>query len=253
MMRFAGKNALVTGASRGIGRQIALKLGGEGALVAVHYGANERAAADTVRAIETAGGGAFPVQADLLDRGAVERLARQAIEGFALRSKAASIDILVNNAAIAIAATVEADTDDNFDQQFEVNLRAPYALTRSLIPHLRNNGRIINISSSVVKRTHPNYTIYAMSKAALESFTTALAKHLGARGITVNCVVPGVTDTDMNGSWLTEAARARVAALTPLGRIGQPDDIADVVAFLASEEARWVTNQFVDATGGIGL
>ncbi|WP_232110445.1 SDR family oxidoreductase [Nocardia wallacei] len=246
MTDLAGKTALVTGASRGIGRAIAQRLGEDGALVAVHYGSNDRAAQETVAAVEQAGGQAFPVRADLTATDGVDQLFN-GLEGRPL-------DIVVNNAAVAVPeATIEKATVEQFDRQFALNVRAPFFVVQRALPLLRDGGRIINISSGVTWFATPQI-VYSMTKGALNVFGRSLANTLGERGITVNNVSPGITDTDMN-SWLHESdeAAAGVSAMTALGRVGRAADIADAVAFLASHDGRWVTGQTLEVNGGLFL
>ncbi len=246
MTDLAGKTALVTGASRGIGRAIAQRLGEDGALVAVHYGSNDRAAQETVAAVEQAGGQAFPVRADLTATDGVDQLFN-GLEGRPL-------DIVVNNAAVAVPeATIEKATVEQFDRQFALNVRAPFFVVQRALPLLRDGGRIINISSGVTWFATPQI-VYSMTKGALNVFGRSLANTLGERGVTVNNVSPGITDTDMN-SWLHESdeAVAGVSAMTALGRVGRAADIADAVAFLASHHGRWVTGQTLEVNGGLFL
>ncbi|MEV6322493.1 SDR family oxidoreductase [Nocardia sp. NPDC051787] len=247
MGTLTGKTALVTGASRGIGRAIAERLGREGARVAVHYNGNEQAAKTSVAAIEAAGGEAFAIRAELGVPGDAATL------WAAFDAHADGLDILVNNAGIDGIREPIAGTDETaFDRVFAVNAKAPFFITRLGLDRLRAGGRIINISTGLTRGAHmPQLIAYTMTKAAIDSFTSVLAKEVGARGITVNAVAPGVIDTDMNASWLRDPeVAATVAAMSPFQRVGQSADVADIVAFLASDDARWVTGQWIDATGG---
>lgn len=247
MSALNGKTALVTGASRGIGRAIALRLAHDGARVGVHYGAGADAAKQTVQEILDAGGDAFTVQATLGVPGDTDTL------WAAFDAHADRLDILVNNAGILGGRIAFADLDEStYDEIFAVNTRAPFFLTQRAVPRLRDNGRIVNLSTRFTHGSRiPELMAYAMSKAAIDSFTATLAKHLAPRGITVNAVGPGSTDTDMNAARLaTPEGRATVAAQSPFNRVARPDDVADIVAFLASEDARWVTGQWIDASGG---
>jgi NAD(P)-dependent dehydrogenase (short-subunit alcohol dehydrogenase family) len=249
MVDLTGRTALVTGASRGIGRAIAERLGAEGALVAVHYASNDEAASDVVAAIERAGGSAFPIGADFGLNGGVEKLFAGLVAGLGGHP----LDILVNNAGILDATPLEHVTPDGFDHSFAVNVRAPFFLTQRALPLMRDGGRIVNISSAVTRIASP-FVHYAMGKGAIEVLAHTLAQQLGRRRITVNSVTPGVVDTDM-GSWVDSAPGIRegVVSTVALGRIGRPADIADVVAFLASDRARWITGQTLDASGGAWL
>ncbi|MCW1819553.1 short-chain dehydrogenase [Mycolicibacterium conceptionense] len=243
MLPLIGKTALVTGASRGIGRAIALRLARDGARVGVHYGSRTDAAEQTVRQIAEAGGEAFAVSATLGVTGDASQL-WQTFDG---------LDILVNNAGILGGRIAFDDlTESTYDEIFAVNTRAPVFITQQGLSRIRDNGRIVNISTRFTHGSRiPELLAYAMSKAALDSFTATLAKDVAPRGITVNAVGPGSTDTDMNAARLASAeGRAAVAAQSPFNRVATPADVADIVAFLASEDSRWVTGQWVDASGG---
>jgi len=246
-----GKVALVTGASRGIGRAIALRLSRDGALVVVHYGRNQKAATATVREIERNGGRAFPVRADLSSLEGVRDLFRAMDKGLRDLLRTRAFDILVNNAGVSLGGGIEHTTGAEFDKLVAVNMKAPFFIIQQALPRLRDGGRIINISSGTSRIAMPEEVAYAMTKRALDSLTSALARQLGPRGITVNTVAPGITDTDFQADWLRDPkARKFAASVAALGRLGLPGDIADVVAFLASSDARWVTGAFIDATGG---
>jgi 3-oxoacyl-[acyl-carrier protein] reductase len=252
-MKLAGKVALVTGASRGIGRAIALRLAGDGALVAVHYGSNGASAAETVKAIADANGRAFAVQARLDgDVSGIDEMFALLDRHLMEATGEARFDILVNNAGVDRFGSIEEITPEVFDLVFDTNVRGPFFLTQRAIPRIRDNGRIINLSSGLARVVIPRHTVYSMTKSAVQKLTAILAQELGPRGITVNAVAPGAVLTDMTASWLKDnaAAAAEVAGITALGRVGQTRDIADVVAFLASDDARWVTGNVVDATGG---
>ncbi|MBF6240255.1 SDR family oxidoreductase [Nocardia otitidiscaviarum] len=247
MGALTGKTALVTGGSRGIGRGIAERLGRDGARVAVHYNGDVAAAKETVAAIEAAGGSAFAIQATLGVPGDVRTLFD------AFDAQADGLDILVNNAGIdGIREPIGGTDEQSFDRAFAVNTKAPFFITRAALERMRDGGRIVNISTGLTHGARmPELIAYTMTKGALDAFTAILAKEVGPRGITVNAVAPGIVDTDMNAAWLrNDAAQANVAAMSPLRRVGQPADIADVVGFLASADSRWVTGQWIDATGG---
>jgi 3-oxoacyl-[acyl-carrier protein] reductase len=246
--------AVVTGGSRGIGRAIALRLAEAGSAVVVHYGTNRAAADEVVGRIEGNGGIAFAVQADMGSVADITRLCNTLREELARRFGESAFDILVNNAGIATRATLEATSEEQFDRLFNVNAKGPFFMVQQALPLLRDGGRIINISSIVTRLATTNVAAYSMTKGAINTMTLLLASHLGPRGITVNAVAPGATDTDMNANWLSSAeSRQSVADVTALGRVGEPFDIARVVAFLASPESGWVTGQCIETSGGMHL
>jgi 3-oxoacyl-[acyl-carrier protein] reductase len=255
MPDLAGKTALVTGASRGIGRAIAERLAADGALVAVNYATNEAAAKETVDAITAAGGRAFPARAELGVDGDVETLFAALDEGLREHGGDLGLDILVNNAGISSKGPIEQETPDDYDRTFAVNTRALFFVTQRALPRLRDGGRIINITSGVTRIAFPEGIAYAMTKGAIDAFTLSLAKQLGPRQITVNNVAPGIIDTDVNAGWLrgNADAEAYAAGLAALGRVGLAQDVSGVVAFLASDDGRWVTGTTLDATGGSNL
>ncbi|MCC6171112.1 MAG: glucose 1-dehydrogenase [Gammaproteobacteria bacterium] len=242
--RFAGKVAIVTGSSRGIGRAIGETLARGGATVVVNYSRSATAAQEAVDAIEAQGGKAIAIQADISKVEDVRRLYAE------VQQKLGRIDIVVNNAGILPPVMpVEKETEATWDAVFGL-LKGTYFSMQEAARRVSDGGRIINLSSSTTRGWSPGYSIYAGSKSAIEQFTRSLSRELGPRGITVNAVVPGLTDTDMIGDY-PPAVREAAAKNTTLGRLGQPRDIADVVAFLASDEGRWITGQMVVANGGL--
>jgi 3-oxoacyl-[acyl-carrier protein] reductase len=252
MSSLDGKVALVTGASRGIGRGIATRLAADGATVAVHYAFNESAANETVSRIRAAGGRAFTIGAELGIDGDAEKLFAAFDAAVTEHTGAPALDILVNNAGRNGPGPIESATADGFDRVFALNVKAPFLITKLALDRLRDGGRIINISSGASAISWETDPAYGMTKAALDSLTRSLARQLGSRNITVNTVAPGVIDTDMNASWLRDnpEGQAAGAAWSVFRRVGQPEDVADAVAFVASTDGRWVTGQFLDATGG---
>lgn len=256
MSRLAGKTALVTGGSGGIGRAIAVRLAQEGALVAVHYGGNAAGAAETVDEIERSGGSAFALQADLRQVPASADTLLQSLEAqLRQRKLEARLDILVNNAGVLVEGFIENTTSDAFDKAFLVDVKAPFFLTKAALSYMPKGARIVNISSGTARIAHPPAIAYAMAKGALNVFSKALAQHLGEREITVNSVAPGLTATP---------EVLKIAATDPtfwdaqttnsaLRRLGTPEEIAAVVAFLASGDGSWITGQTIDATGGTML
>lgn len=250
-----GKLALVTGGSRGIGKAISARLARDGATVAVAYGRDEAAAADTVERIRKDGGQAFAIHAELGRHGDAARLWEAYDEGSRAYTEGGEVDIIVNNAGIGRSAALAALTEDGFDEVFAVNVRAPFFIVQQGLARLRDGGRIVNISSGAARLAMPEIIAYGATKGALDTFTLNLAQELGPRGITVNAVAPGIVDTDVNAAWLrgNPEAQAHAASMAALGRVGRPEDIADIVAFLASADARWVTGRVIDATGGARL
>ncbi|MCV3767811.1 SDR family oxidoreductase [Rhizobium sp. TRM95796] len=251
--RMANKIALITGSSRGIGRAVALALAKEGAaLIGVHYSANADAANTTVRDIEALGVKAVAVKADLREgKNAADDLWAQFSEAARTETGSSALDILVNNAGIAFALPLKQTSEAAFDEVMTINYKAPFFLIQAVADHIRDNGRIINVSTGFTRIAAPTHPAYAASKGALETLTLALAPEFATRGITINAVLPGVTETDMNAEWLASPdARAGAEALSVFSRVGKPEDVADVIAFLASNDARWTTGQMIDATGG---
>lgn len=251
MSRLTHRTALVTGSSRGIGRAVARRLAEEGALVAVHYATGEDAARETVESIEGDGGRAFAVRAELGVPGDVHELFLGVEQGLKERTGEAALDIVVNNAGVTTPAGVQPEdvTPEEFDRLFAVNAKAPFFVVQRALPLLREGGRIINISSGLTRFASPDQVAYAMTKGAIEQLSLHFARHLAPRGITVNSVAPGITD---NGSPLFDIPEAveQMAQLSAFKRVGEAVDVADVVTFLASSEARWITGAFIDASGG---
>jgi 3-oxoacyl-[acyl-carrier protein] reductase len=244
MSGLTGKTALVTGASRGIGRYTAQRLAKDGARVGVHYGKNEQAAKDIVASIEAAGGSAFALQADLAAPHAAEAL------WTAFDEHADGVDILVNNAGVAVYGHVNEVVEEDFDRLFAVNVKAPLFIIQHGLHRLRDGGRIINLSSAGAYIASPMATMYTMTKGAISTLTRTVAWDLGDRQITVNAVAPGFTDTEMNDWFADPTMKAWAGSQNVLRRVGQPDDIGDIIAFLASDDARFVNGQVIDATGG---
>ncbi|WP_439676806.1 SDR family NAD(P)-dependent oxidoreductase [Embleya sp. MST-111070] len=242
-----GKSAVVTGGSRGIGRAVVERLARDGADVVFGYARDEAAAESVVAAVEAAGGRARAVRVDLGEPGAAESFMATADEHLG------GLDILVNNAATGTASTPIAElTEQDFDHVLSVNTKAPFLTIRYAARHMRDGGRIINISTLNTIRPAPGIAAYAASKGALEQLTKIAAHELGPRGITVNSVAPGATDTDLLNSANPPEALAAVPGRTPLRRLGLPADIADTIAFLAGPDARWITAQTLHTNGGLG-
>jgi 3-oxoacyl-[acyl-carrier protein] reductase len=240
-----GKTAVVTGGSRGIGRAIVERLARERADVVFSYARNEDAAAEVVHAAQAHGVGAHAVRADLTDPDAPEQLMQTA------QAHLGGVDILVNNAALSYIPDFLAETDTKvFDDVMAANTRAVFVTMRYAARHMRDGGRIVNISTSLTARPVPRMSAYLASKGAVEQLTAVAAQELGPRAITVNAVSPGTTDTDMLRATNPPEALEAMAGMSPFGRLGQPADVADVVAFLVSHDGRWVTGQNLRANGG---
>ncbi|MET9395372.1 SDR family oxidoreductase [Streptomyces sp. NPDC006624] len=251
--RHEGKTALVTGGSRGIGRAVSRRLAREGALVAVHYGHDEAAAERTVKEIEADGGRAFPVHAELGVPGDADTLWSAFDRALAEQDAPAGLDILVNNAGITVPRPLAQVTEADYDRVFAINTKAPFFIIQRGLDRLRDGGRIVNISSVATRVAFPAIVSYTMTKAALDYLTLSLAQELGPRGITVNAVAPGYTETEINPTLAVPEIRRRYSEASTFGRLGDPADIADVVSFVASDDARWVTGQWIDASGGAHL
>ncbi|MBY5651088.1 SDR family oxidoreductase [Rhizobium leguminosarum] len=244
MTELAGKRALVTGGSRGIGAAIALALADKGADVAITYERSADRAVEVVRAIERKGRKALAIQADSADPAAVKRSVDEAAQALG------GLDILVNNAAIALYGAIADVSVEQIDALLDVNVRSPLLASQAAIPYLQAGGRVITIGSVGAERiVGDTGTVYFMTKSALHSFTRGLARELGSRDITVNLVQPGSTDTDMNPANGDFADFQR--ALIPLGRYGEPEDVAAAVAFLASPAARHITGTILTVDGGL--
>ncbi|MBV6448333.1 SDR family oxidoreductase [Nitrosomonas sp.] len=245
MQPLQGKVAIVTGSARGIGAEIALTLAKAGAKVVINY-VESKAAADKISAaIIESGGECLAVQADVSDPVAVQRLFTVAIEHFQ------QIDILVNNAGILVFKEIAEISDDEFDRIVATNFKSVFYTLREAAAKLADHGRIVTISSTVTRLMLPKYGAYAATKAAVEQLTRIFAREAGKRGITANIVSPGPVDTELFRSGKTAADIERMAAMAALGRIGAADDIAQVVLFLVSDEARWITGQNIGVNGGI--
>jgi 3-oxoacyl-[acyl-carrier protein] reductase len=245
MSKLNGKVAIVTGASRGIGAAIAGRLAADGATVIINYAGNAGEAEDQARKIEAAGGHAITAQADVSDAVAVARMFDSAQASYG------GVDILVNNAGIMKLATLAESDDALFDSHIAVNLKGTFNTLRQAAKRLRNGGRIVNLSSSVVGLKPETYGLYAATKAAVETLTAILSKELRGRSITVNAVAPGPTGTGLFLNGKSPELVEHLAKMNPLERLGTPEDIAAVVAFLAGPDGAWVNGRVLRANGGM--
>jgi 3-oxoacyl-[acyl-carrier protein] reductase len=236
-----GKTALVTGGSRGIGRAIAERLAADGATVIVNYSRSPQQSTGVVEGINARGGKAVPVQADVSKPAEVRRLFDET------EKKVGPLDIVVANASVYLSKPLIENTEADYDHVFDINTRGVFFTLQEAARCIRDGGRIIAVSTGGTKMPFPNASLYLGSKAAVEQFVRSLAHEIGPRNITVNILSPGFTDTDM----LPEQYRAYGASLSPFNRVGAPEDVADVAAFLASDAARWVTGENLQAGGGV--
>ncbi|WP_306714376.1 SDR family oxidoreductase [Burkholderia dolosa] len=239
------KVALVTGSSRGIGAGIARRLAADGFDVVVNYAGNGDAARDVVDAIVAAGGRAVAVQADVADPAAVAAMFDTAAQTFG------GIDVVVNSAGVMKLAPIAEFDDAVFDETIAINLKGTFNVCREAATRVRDGGRIVNLSTSVIGTRMPTYGVYVASKAAVESLTQVLAQEMRGRGIRVNAVAPGPVATELFLRGKTPELIDRLAKLNPLERLGQPDDIAAVVAFLAGPDGAWINGQILRANGGM--
>ena len=248
MLDLTGKTALVTGASRGMGRASALALAAAGAQVLVHYGRGAKEADRVVAEIRKAGSRADAIATDLATADGPEKLARQTRSIVGDR-----LDILVANAGVSKTATIEDTMVEDFDKLFAVNVRAPFFLVQQLLPIMCEGSSIVFLSSLAAHAVVGTSPAYAATKGAIDTLVKHFASLLGARGIRVNAVAPGVVETEMSNFTKTEAGRNVAMGMQALKRVAQPDDIGGVVAFLASEDARWITGDIIRADGGSKL
>ena len=240
-----GKVAIVTGASRGIGSAVAERLARDGFAVVVNYSGSADTAAALVSKIETGGGRALAIKADVSDPRAVREMFTTAV------SQLGGVDVLVNNAGVMLLSSLGETDDASFDRQVAINLKGTFNTLREAATHLRSGGRIVNFSSSVVGLLQPGYSVYAATKAAVEAMTKVFAKELRGRNITVNTIAPGPTATDLFLNGKPQAVVDHLAKMAPLERLGQPDDIARAVSFLAGADGAWINGQTLRANGGI--
>jgi 3-oxoacyl-[acyl-carrier protein] reductase len=255
MPNLENKVVVITGASRGLGRAAALRCAKEGALVAVGYTSNIEAAQEAVGAIEGAGGRAFAVQADIASLAGVDAFYAALDRELEARTGQPRFDTLVSNAGISRMGKVADATGADFDAIFDLNVKASFFMAQRAIPRVRDGGRIIFLSSGLTRFAMAEYAAYSASKGAIDVLTRCLAKELGPRRIAVNAIAPGVVDTDFNAAWLRDNphAQAHMRSLIAMDRVAGPEDIGDVIAFLVSDDSRWITGQRIEASGGQSL
>lgn len=249
MVRLDGKVALVTGASGGIGRQIAVRLAESGARVIAHYGSRQDSADQTAAAVKAVGGEAVLVQADLTHSKGIKQLFAQIDEKIGV-----PLDILINNAGAGETSSLATITEEEIDRMYRINFKSPVLVTQQALSRLNDGGAIVNISSMSALMAQPAGFAYAMSKAALNSFTLSLAVELASRNIRANAIAPGPIDTDLiNAYRASDEAMTILGSMAALGRLGTPDDIAQIALFLASPASGWLTGQTLQASGGMRL
>lgn len=247
--------ALITGANRGLGRSAALALARRGVRVVVTHRGDAEGAEETARRVRAEGGTAAVLRLDIRDVSSFGTFVAELSHLLERYGDASRLDIMVNNAGVGVFGPLEAVTPDDFDTVFDTNVRGTFFLIQSVLPLLAPGAGIINVSSSLTRHTSPATSVYSASKAAVEIMSRTLAAELGPRGIRVNSLAPGPTATDFNGGAMRDDAEMRrgLAQQTALGRVGEPEEIGDAIAALASESLRWVTAQRVEVSGGVLL
>ncbi|MDR4950948.1 SDR family oxidoreductase [Chryseobacterium sp. ES2] len=245
MSTLNNKVILVTGASRGIGAEIAQQLASTGAKVIVNYAGGKDAAEQVVASIKDKGGDAIAIQADVSNSEAVKQLFDQAISHYG------KIDVLVNNAGIMITKLIKDTTDEDFSRQFDINVRGTFNTLREAATQLADNGSIINFSSTTTRVMMPTYGTYVATKGAVEQLTRVFAKEVGSRGINVNAILPGPTNTALFTEGKPQEVIDRLASLNAFNRLGEPADIAKIVVFLAGDDAKWISGQTIGANGAM--
>ena len=247
MAKLSGKVAVVTGASKGIGSAIAIALADEGASVVVNYASSKAGADKVVEAINSKGGNAIAVKADVSKADDAKALVDETLKAFG------RLDVLVNNSGVYEFAPIEAITEEHFHRQFNTNVLGLLLVTQAAAKHLPEGGSVINIGSAVTRITPPNSAVYTATKGAVDAITGVLSREFGPRKIRVNSINPGMTDTEgaRGAGFIGSDFEKTLAAQTPLGRVAQPEEIADIAVFLASKDSRWLTGETLLASGGL--
>lgn len=245
MNTLAGKVAVVTGSSKGIGAAIAQKLAKEGAKVVINYNSNHTAAEAVAETIKVNGGKAFVLQADVSQKEAVVRLFDETV------THLGKVDIWVNNAGVMWNALIKDLSQEQFEKSIDINFKGVFYSLQEAATKLEDKGSIINISSTVTRTIFPTYGVYSATKAAVEQLSRVFAKEIGSRGINVNCVLPGPTATDLFFTGKSEELIAQIASTNAYKRLGTPEEIAQMVAFLATDEAKWISGQSIGVNGGM--
>ncbi len=249
------KIALVTGGSRGLGKNMALRLAEKGHDVIITYHTKKEEAQEVVTAIEQLGMKATVLQLDVNQTGSLDGFIQEVTKVLNEKWNVSSFDFLINNAGIGATIPYLEATEEDFDRMLNIHFKSVYFLTQKALVIMNNNGRIINLSSGTTRFCNPGYSIYASMKGAIETFTRYLAKEVGARGITANVIAPGPIETDFNNATIRNNPQIKgyLANITALGRVGEANDIGGIVAFLCSEDGYWINGQRIEASGGISL
>ncbi len=244
MKRLVEKIVLVTGGSKGIGAAIAQHVSNEGAKVVINYSGNDADAEQVVDSINSNGGEAISIKADVRNAKEVDGLFEKAIAHFG------RIDVLINNAGVMVTKLIRDTTDEDFERQFDINVKGVFNTLRKATTHLADNGTIINVSTTISRLMVPTYGTYTASKSAVEQLTRVVSKEIG-RGINVNSISPGPTNTALFVNGKSQEVIDGLAAMNPFNRIGEPEDLAKVVVFLASDDAKWINSQNIGINGGM--
>jgi NAD(P)-dependent dehydrogenase (short-subunit alcohol dehydrogenase family) len=246
--------AVITGSSRGLGAATARRLARDGFFVVVNYVKSAKDGEGVVREIQGAGGRGVLVQGDVSSVAGIGAFFAGVDAALRAQGLPASFDVLVANAGVLISKPFAQTTEADFDLLFDTNVKGVFFLVQGALPRLRDNGRIVTLSSGLSRFANPMFTAYSATKGAIDVMTRVLAQELGARGITVNAIAPGAIDTDMNAGWLrSDEGRNMLMARQALKKVGAPPEIADAVAFLAGPDSRWITGQRIEASGGSSL
>ncbi len=249
------KIALVTGGSRGLGKDMAISLARKGIDVMLTYRSNKDEAMQTVQEIEKLGQKGLALSLDMTKFSSLDAFVNDVKTNLQSQWQTASFDFLINNAGMGATVPFTEVTEELFNDFLNVHYKGVYFLTQKLVPYINEGGRIINISSGTTRFANPGYSVYASMKGAIEVFTKYLAKELGVKGIRANVVAPGPIETDFNNAGIRSnpQMKERLSALSPLGRVGNADDIGSVVAFLCTDDAKWINGQRIEVSGGINV
>lgn len=254
-MASKSKIVLVTGGSRGLGKDMAVQLAAKGLGVIITYHSKKDEAQSVVNSIESKGGKAAALQLDAGNPSSFPAFVKEVQSVLQTKFQSDRLDYLVNNAGVGVHANFEETTEEQFDSMVNIHLKTPFFLTQKLLPYFNDGGGVVNISSGLTRFSFTGYEAYATMKGAVETLTKYQAKFLGSRGIRANVVAPGAIETDFGGGAVRDNKELNnmIASLTALGRVGQPDDLGGVVAFLCSDESKWVNGQRIEVSGGMNL